>query len=182
MANQTVTGLLTDEAGAEVYRELERLAAAFLRREGPGQTLRTGTLVHEAYLRLARQRQAAWQNRAHFFGIAALMMRRILVEHSRSRHRARVGSGALHLSLDALGDLALVTPAEILLLDEALHELARSYPQAARIVELRYFGGLSEGEAGELLGLSVPTVKRRWRMARAWLHRYLTAEGSAHEA
>lgn len=177
----TAAALLTDESAGEVYRELEKLASGYLRRSSRELTLHTGTLVHEAYLRLAKQRARAWSNRSHFLGIAALMMRRILVEHARGRRGDRSGGGPSRLSLDSVGDLAFVTPQEVLVLDEALRELARLDGESARVVELRYFGGLSEAEIAELLGRSVPTIKRRWRVARAWLHRYLAAEPVSDE-
>jgi RNA polymerase sigma factor (TIGR02999 family) len=183
MAEGTITHLLAawsqgdrealDRLAPLVYGELRRLAFNYLRRERPGHTIETGTLVHEAFLRLVDQRQVSWQNRAHFFGIAALMMRRVLVEQARSRQSARRGEGALHVSLDAAAEIGVVEAPEVLALAEALRQLSESYPQAAEVVELRFFGGLDEREIGEVLGISVPTVKRRWRMARAWLHRQL---------
>jgi RNA polymerase sigma factor (TIGR02999 family) len=185
MAARTLTRLLVawsegdrdafERLAALVYNELRRLAASYLRRERPGDSLETRTLVHEAFLRLADQRQVSWQSRAHFFGIAALMMRRVLVEHGRSRLSQRHGRGALHLSLDAAPEAGVAQAVEILALDEALRQLGQRHPQAGKVVELRFFGGLTEGEIATALGLSVPTVKRRWRMARAWLHRYLSA-------
>jgi len=188
MAARTLTRLLVawsqedgeafERLASLVYSELRHLAASHLRRERPVNTLETGTLVHETFLRLADQRQVSWQSRAHFFGIAALMMRRVLVDHGRSRLSARRGRGALHVSLDAAPEVGVAEAAEILALEEALQQLGERYPQAGKIVELRFFGGLNEGEIAEALGLSVPTVKRRWRMARAWLHRYLAAPGA----
>ena len=160
-----------------VYGELRQLAARCLWRERSGHTLETGALVHEAFLRLVDQRQVSWQNRSHFFGIAALMMRRVLVEHARGRQYARRGRGALHLPLDAAVEVGDTVAPEIRDLNEALGQLIEFYPQAGRVVELRFFGGLTENEIGELLGISAPTVKRRWRMARAWLHRYLSRSG-----
>lgn len=185
MAEETITHLLVawsqgdrealDRLAPLVYGELRQLAGNYLRRERPGHTIETGTLVHEAFLRLVDQRQVSWQNRAHFFGIAALMMRRVLVEQARSRQAARRGEGALHVSLDAAAEIGVAEAPEVLALAEALEKLGDRYPQAGQVVELRYFGGLDEREIGEALGISVPTVKRRWRMARAWLHRQLSS-------
>lgn len=189
MAEGTLTCLLAawgrgdDEAferlASLVYGELRRLASGYLRRERSGNTLETGTLVHEAFLRLIGQRQIHWQNRSHFFGIAAMMMRRLLVDHARDRLYARRGRGALHLPLDLAGELGVARAPEILALDEALRQLEERHPQVAKVVELRFFVGFSEREIGEVLGLSVPTIKRRWRLARAWLHRYLSAREPA---
>jgi RNA polymerase sigma factor (TIGR02999 family) len=155
-----------------VYRELQGLAASYLRRERPEHTLAPSGLVHEAFLRLVRQRDVEWQNRHHFFGLAAQTMRRVLVEHARRRGSAR-RRAALGAIEDA-GRSGEEAAAEGCAIAEALRELARLHPQAARIVELRFFGGWSETEIAGSLGLSVPTVKRRWRLARAWLHRYLS--------
>jgi RNA polymerase sigma factor (TIGR02999 family) len=166
-----------------VYGELRGLAAHYLRGERPGQTLETGALVNEAFLRLVDQRQDGWQNRSHFFGIAALMMRRVLVDHARSRQYARRGCGALHLPLDAAGEVAGAMAApEILALNEAIGQLREFYPQASKVVELRFFAGLTEDEIGKKLGISTPTVKRRWRLARAWLYRYLSPPSPSDSA
>ena len=156
-----------------IYDELCRLASAQLRRERSGHTLQTSALVHEAYLRLVDQRHVRWQNRAHFFGIAAQMMRRVLVNHARARVTAKRGGGSEVLPLDeaALGSEERL--AECLAVDQALAVLARDSPQQARAVELRYFGGLNRGEIAEVLGVSVPTVARRLRVARARLCRQL---------
>jgi RNA polymerase sigma-70 factor (ECF subfamily) len=151
-----------------VYRELHKIARAYLRRERPDHTLQATALVHEAYLRLTSQREIDWKNRAHFFGIAAQMMRRILVDYARQRGAGK--RGGVHISLDEglmISDdqCALVTD-----LDEALQRLARLNERQARVVELRFFSGLTEEEIGEVLGLSSRTVKRDWTMARAWLY------------
>jgi RNA polymerase sigma factor (TIGR02999 family) len=162
---------------AYVYGELRRRAASYLRRERAGHTLQPTALVHEAWIRLVDQREVRWQNRAHFFAIAAQAMRRILVDHARSRHRAKRGSGATKVTL--LEDSAR-TPEraiDLLALDEALERLARRDPQLARVVELRFFGGLSVEETAEVLGCSASTVKRDWATARAWLHQELGQEG-----
>lgn len=157
-----------------VYDELCQLAHGYLRREPSGHTLETRALVHEAFLRLVDQRHVSWKARSHFFGIAALMMRRVLVEHARGRALARRGGGAVHVPLDAMVELGGVEAPELLALDDALHQLGERHPEIGRLVELRFFAGLSESEIAEVLSVSVPTVKRRWRLARAWLHRYLT--------
>lgn len=160
-----------DELLPLIYGELRRLAAGYLRRERVGHTLQPTALVHEAYLRLVDQTQVRWQNRAHFLGVAAQMMRRILVDHARAREAGKRGGEFQKLSLDenvdASGggrDLDLVA------LDDALERLAELDPQKSKIVELRFFGGLSVEETAEVLGVSAPTVKRQWRMAKAWLY------------
>jgi RNA polymerase sigma factor (TIGR02999 family) len=160
-----------DELLPLIYGELRRLAAGYLRRERVGHTLQPTALVHEAYLRLVDQTQVRWQNRAHFLGVAAQMMRRILVDHARAHEAGKRGGEFQKLSLDenidASGegrDLNLVA------LDDALERLAELDPQKSKIVELRFFGGLSVEETAEVLGVSAPTVKRQWRMAKAWLY------------
>jgi RNA polymerase sigma factor (TIGR02999 family) len=158
-----------------VYGELRRIAAAHLRRERDGHTLQPTALVHEAYLQLVGQRGLQWQSRAHFMGIAAYLMRQVLVAHARRRSAAKRAGVLVTLdeSLAVGGDADV----NILALNEALDALAQADPQRARIVELRYFGGLSIDEAAEVLGVSEATVERGWRTARAWLHRELTAGG-----
>ncbi len=183
MAQRTVTRLLgrweagdpsaLDALAPLVYHELEKLASAYLRRERGDHTLAPAALVHEAFLRLVRQRRVAWQNRSHFFGLAAQMMRRVLVEHARARGYARRGRGAVHLPLEAVPGLAATDLPEVLAVDEALDQLAERYPEAAEVTEMRFFGGFEESEIAAALGISVATVKRRWRLARAWLQRYL---------
>jgi RNA polymerase sigma factor (TIGR02999 family) len=152
-----------------VYAELRRLAAGYLRRERVGHTLQPTALVHEAYLRMVDQTQVRWQNRAHFFGVAAQMMRRILVDHARSQHAEKRGGDVQKLSLDENIDVSGTRAAELVALDEALERLAEIDPQKSRVVELRFFGGLSVEETAEVLGVSAPTVKRHWRLAKAWL-------------
>ena len=162
-----------------VYDEMRRLAGSYLRNEGAGHTLQPTALAHEAYLRLLDQRQVSWQNRAHFMGLAAQAMRRILVDHARRRDAQKRGGGAVRVTLedaDAAGEalsnaLPLDVPAEEL--DEALDKLAALDERQARVVELRFFTGLSIEETGEALGVSPATVKRDWTLARAWLHREL---------
>jgi RNA polymerase sigma factor (TIGR02999 family) len=155
-----------------VYDELRQLASRQLRRERPGHTLQTTALVHEAYLRLIDQ-NVSWQNRTHFFGIAAQMMRRILVDHARHHHYAKRGGGAPKLSLDEALDLPAERAAELVALDEALTSLATLYPRQSQIVELRYFGGLTIEETAEVLGIGTTTVIREWSLAKAWLYREL---------
>lgn len=155
-----------------VYNELRQLAESYFRAERPDHTLQTTALVHEAYLRLVNAPNLAWQNRRHFFGIAAQAMRQILVDHARQRGAEKRGAGRL-VTLD--DDAAQVTThsEDILGVDEALHRLAALSPRAARVVELRYFAGLSIEETAETLEVSVATVKRDWVSARAWLQREL---------
>jgi RNA polymerase sigma-70 factor (ECF subfamily) len=153
-----------------VYKELRRLAAHYLRAERPDHTLQPTALVHEAYLRLTKIREVDWQSRSHFFATAACVMRRILVDHAR-RRRANKREGFR----DAIGleEDFVVSPSrtsELLALDDALDKLAKLNVRQSKIVELRFFGGMSEAETGSVLGISARTVKRDWRMARAWLH------------
>jgi RNA polymerase sigma factor (TIGR02999 family) len=164
----------TDELLPLVYEELRRLADRFLSAEQPGQTLQPTALVHEAYLRLVGPASATWENRAHFFGAAARAIRRILIERARARRSLRRGEGQRPLALDEVGDpAALESRLDLLELDEALERLAGLDAQKARIIELRFFGGLSTEETAEALGLSPSTVTRGWRFARIWLHREL---------
>ncbi|HVF77772.1 MAG TPA: sigma-70 family RNA polymerase sigma factor [Solirubrobacteraceae bacterium] len=161
-----------------VYAELRRQAARAMRRESSEHTLQATALVHEAYLRLVDQRRVVWRNRAHFFGVAAQVMRRVLVDHARERHAAKRGGGQRQITL---GDAdAAAAPAEeqgvdVIALHEALERLATLDPDQARLVELRYFGGLNIEETAEALDVSPATVKREWAIARAWLRRELTA-------
>jgi len=162
-----------------VYGELRRLAGNYLRRERQGHTLQPTALVNEAYLKLIDQKNAKWQNRAQFYGVAAQLMRRILVDHARQHQAAkRGGSDQERLSItraDQLGakQLASEPAIDLLALNEALEELAVIDPQQARIVELKFFGGLSIEETAEVLGIGHATVERDWKMARAWLRRKL---------
>lgn len=157
-----------------VYRELRRLATGYLRRERADHTLEPAALVHEAYLRLIGQRGVAWQNRAHFFGVAAQMMRRILVDHARAHHARKRPATALRVTLDARIEGTPPRNCELLMLDDALAALAQQDPRQAQIVELRYFGGLTESETAAVLSISRATVAREWHVARAWLFRRLT--------
>lgn len=159
-----------------VYDELRRQARHYLRRESGDHTLQTTALVNEAYLRLIEQNRVQWQNRAHFFGIAANMMRRILVDYARERHRVKRGGGAENLPLEEAFYIAAIEESDVdlLSLDQALNELSEMDEQQARIVELRFFSGLSIAETAEILGISPATVKRDWNMAKAWLHHQLS--------
>ena len=157
-----------------VYRELRRRAAGYLRHERPDHTLAPTALVHEAYLRLVGQQRVAWQNRAHFFGVAAQMMRRILVDHARAHHAAKRPGAGLKVVLDERMGVAQPRDCEVLMLDRVLNELTTLDSRQGQIVELRYFGGLSEEEVAGVLGMSRSTVTREWRAARAWLYRRLT--------
>ncbi len=158
-----------------VYDELHRQASRFLRRERSGHTLQTTALIHEAYLKLIDQREVNWQNRAHFFGIAAQAMRRILVDHAKARHREKRGGEDENVPLEAV-TLAVLDARSIDLeaLDEALTQLARMDERQARIVELRYFSGLSIDETAAALRISPATVKSDWKLAKAWLYQEIT--------
>ena len=155
-----------------VYQELRAIAGRYLSHESPGHTLQSTALVHEAYFKLIGQRRVRWQNRAHFFGIAAQMMRRILIDHARHQVRDKRGGGAPKLSLDeAVATAEMETDVDLLALDEALTSLAKIDPRGARIIELRFFTGLTLDETAEVVGVSAGTVKRDWSAARAWLYR-----------
>lgn len=163
-----------DELLPLVYSELRSRAAAYLRRERSNHTLQTTALVHEAYLKLADQ-HIEWKNRGHFFAIAAQAMRRILVDYAKNRHRAKRGGSDENLPLEeVLLASADETGTDIAALDEALKRLAEFDPQQERLVELRYFGGLSLNESAEVLQISRATAAREWQIAKAWLHRELT--------
>jgi RNA polymerase sigma-70 factor, ECF subfamily len=184
---QDVTGLLLAWGGGDadagerllpvVYEELRRQAARAMRREAGEHTLQATALVHEAYLRLVDQRRVEWRSRAQFFGVAAQMMRRVLVDHARGRLAAKRGGGARRVTLDGQGADAAAPDADVdvLALHEALERLAVLDPDQARLVELRYFAGLGIEETAEALGVSPATVKREWAVARAWLRRELAA-------
>ncbi|MGP8156364.1 MAG: sigma-70 family RNA polymerase sigma factor [Candidatus Acidiferrales bacterium] len=164
-----------------VYDELRRLARRHLWRERPDHTLQSAALVNEAYLRLVRQDAPQWQNRAHFFGVAAQLMRHILVDHARNRLAAKRGAGAPRLALDPELAPAQKQEIDLVALDDALAKLATLDPQQGRVIELRFFGGLSIEETAVVLGVSPATVKREWATARAWLHRELKKEKSAEK-
>jgi RNA polymerase sigma factor (TIGR02999 family) len=157
-----------------VYEELRRLARSYMRQERSGHTLQSTALVHEAFLRLVDQR-VQWNSRAHFFGIAAQMMRRILVDHAKAQSTAKRGAGALRIELDEGLAAAPSRHVDLLALDEALERLTKVDPQRGRIVELRFFAGLSNEESAEVLGVSPATIQRQWAGARAWLFHELSA-------
>lgn len=165
-----------DELMALVYRELHTLAGSYLRRERPNHTLQPTALVHEAYLRLVDENRINWQSRAHFFGVTAQVMRNILVDHARARHRDKRGGYAEKLSLDEALGVFQKQDVDVIALDDALQELAGFDPQQSRLVELRFFGGLTIEETAEVLGMSPATVKREWTLAKAWLHQQLVPD------
>ncbi|MGI8998061.1 MAG: sigma-70 family RNA polymerase sigma factor [Pyrinomonadaceae bacterium] len=159
-----------------VYEELRRLAHQYMSQERPGHTLQTSALVNEAYLRLIDQKDVHWQNRAHFFGIAAQMMRRILVDHARQRRYAKRGGDARRVSLDEAMIVSNERAADVVALDDALNGLAEIDPRKSQIVELRFFGGLSIEETAEVLKVSPGTIMREWTLAKAWLKRAVTSD------
>jgi len=186
---EVVTTLLTRAGGGDdaaagdllplVYEELRRLAGAYLRQERAGHTLQPTALVHEAYLKLVDQTRVRWQDRTHFFAVAATSMRRILINHARDRNRDKRGGGAHRVPLEDLTQAAELSDAALLDLDEALVKLAALDGRKARVVEFRFFAGLSVEQTAELLENSPATVKRDWEFARAWLLRELTSEGES---
>jgi RNA polymerase sigma-70 factor, ECF subfamily len=153
-----------------VYDQLRRLAGSYMRRERPDHTLQPTALLNDAYLRLIGQRDVNWQGRSHFYGLAAHIMRRILIDHARAHLRQKRGGGAIRVQLDEALVFAPERSSELVKLDEALLRLAELDPRQSRIVELRYFAGLSVEQTAEILGTSARTVKREWSMAKAWLH------------
>ncbi|HEY3159739.1 MAG TPA: ECF-type sigma factor [Vicinamibacterales bacterium] len=191
--SRVVTALLHAWAGGDlqardrlfshVYADLRKRAARYLRRERPDHTLQPADLVHEAYLRLTEQERVAWQNRSQFFGIASQMMRRILVDRARAHRAAKRSGRYLSVALEDAAAQSAPRSCDVLALDRALTELGTLDPRQARLVELRYFGGLSLEETATLLGISPTTVKREWRIAKAWLYRRLsTGMRSSHDA
>jgi RNA polymerase sigma factor (TIGR02999 family) len=168
-----------DELTPLVYDELRRLAGYYLKSERPDHTLQSTELVHEAYLRLVDQQSVQWQNRAHFLGIAAQMIRRILVDHARRRQAAKRGADPVKLELDEAVAAAGPRDFDLVALDEALENLARLDEQQSRVVELRFFAGLSIEETAEALRISPATVKRDWTTAKAWLYRDLSRKAGA---
>ena len=183
---QQITDLLIDWGnGSEeaeekllplVERELHRIAANHMRREEPGHTLQTTALVNEAYLKLMGQEQVKWQNREHFFALASTLMRRILVDHARAHRRVKRGGEVIHVDLE---DVAVITPEkseELIALDEALERLAGFDATKSRIVEMRFFGGLSVDEVAKVLGIAPVTVMYHWRLAKAWLGREIRGQ------
>jgi RNA polymerase sigma factor (TIGR02999 family) len=185
---QQVTVLLEewshgDEAALDkliplVEAELHRLARQYMSRERAGHTLQTTALVNEAYLRLAEVHDVHWQNRAHFFAIAARIMRRIMIEHARKRQQLKRGGGVVRITLDEGAIIADERSAELLALDEALIVLTAKYQRKAQVVELRFFGGLSIAESAAVLKVDERTVKRDWEFARAWLHQRINGDAS----
>lgn len=161
-----------------IYDELRRLARSYMRRERQSHTLQTSALINEAYLRLVDQKKVPWQNRAQFFGVAAHMMRRILVDHARSRSRAKRGGGVQMVSLvePAMSEEV----AEVIALNTALDNLQEFDPRKSQIVEMKFFGGLTNDEVAEVLKVTTRTVEREWRKAKAWLHKAVTSH--YHEA
>jgi len=185
---QEVTQLLLDWSQGDqaaldkliplVYQELRMLAQRHMRRENPGHTLQTTALVHEAYVRLIDQKNVRWQNRAHFFAVAARLMRRILLDRARGRICSKRGGGARQMSLDEAADFSLDRAAEMIALDDALESLAAIDPRKSQVVEMRFFGGLSVDETAETLQVSPETVLRDWRLAKVWLLREMSGETS----
>ena len=156
-----------------IYQELRAMADRYLRRENAGHSFQPTVLVHETYLRLIDQTQVEWQNRAHFFGVAAQMMRRILVDHARAKHREKRGGASRRLSLDENVHYTRERASELVALDDALQSLAELDGRKSRIVELRYFGGLTVDETAQVLDISPQTVTRDWNLAKAWLYQQL---------
>ena len=163
-----------------VDQRLQALAASFLRHERPDHTLQTAALVNEAFLRLIDQDRVRWQDRAHFFALAGQMMRRILVDHARRANYGKRGGGSERVPEEILERFSVERPDDLVALDEALKSLAELDSEQARIVEMRYFGGLNKEEIAAVLGISRSTVTRRWRLARAWLYHHLV-EDPPHE-
>jgi len=189
-ASIDVTEILQDWNGSNdaparlmpfVYDELRRLAASYLRRERSDHTLQPTALVHEAYMRLVDQSRVQWQNRAHFYSIAAQMMRRILIDHARAHASDKRGGHERRLSLDEAAILPQERAADLIALDDALKQLAATDERKSRVVELRFFGGLSVKETAEVLGVHPATVERDWTVAKAWLYRELSAGNTAQE-
>jgi len=190
MESQDVTGLLErwgqgdkdalNQLLPAVYDELHRMAARYLRRERPDHTLQPTALIHEAYLRLVDQNSVTWENRAHFFGISAQVMRRILVDHARGRHAAKRGGSLIKLPLDEAihGSPKQQEEIDLVALDAALTRLAEVDAEQSRLVELRYFAGLTIEETAQVMDISPATVKRKWTVSRAWLRREISRSGA----
>ena len=184
LAVDNLTGLLVewrdgDKAALDrlmplVYDELRRIAHRYVRHERDGHTLQTSALVNEAYLRFAGQRNVDWQNRAHFFAVTAQVMRHILIDHARRRRYAKHGGEVRQVSIEDAAEMSWQRAGELIALEEALDELARFDRRKSQVVELRYFGGLSLEETAEVLEISLMTVRRDWRAAKAWLYRRMT--------
>ncbi|MBX7171623.1 MAG: sigma-70 family RNA polymerase sigma factor [Pyrinomonadaceae bacterium] len=163
-----------DELLPLVYTELRKMAKRFMNNQPSGHTLQTTALIHEAYLKLADQRNKQWQNRAHFFAVAGRAMRQILVDHARTRYRDKRGGKTKIISLDQIAEISTERVAQFVALDEALNELEKLEERKCRVVELRYFSGLNIEETAEVLKVSPETVQRDWRFARTWLMRQLS--------
>ena len=184
LAPHDVTQLLKDWSGGDqaaadklmplVYEELRHLAHQYMRREKPGHTLQTSALVNEAYVRLVKQSEIQWESRAHFFGIAACLMRRILVDQARRRNFVKRGGGTIRVSLNEGNAIAQEQSASVMALDDALKTLEQIDPRKSRIVELRFFGGMSIEETAEALKVSPGTVMREWTFVRAWLRKEMS--------
>lgn len=189
---EQVTRILADWSGGDpgapeqliplVYEELRRLARSYLDRERPDHTLQATALVHEAYLQLVDQRTATWQNRAHFLGVAAQSMRHILVDHARTHRAEKRGGDQEKLAFDEGHEFSDERTIDLVALDDALKDLASFDQRQSEIVEMRFFGGLTNEEIGEVLQISPRTIKRDWRLARAWLRREILGEGAANAA
>ena len=164
-----------DELTPRVYRELRRIAGHFMQNESPGRTMQTTALVHEAYVRLVAQSMPDWQCRSHFFGVAAHLMRQILVDHARRHRSAKRGSSAVAESLDEAVAFSTAKSNDVVALDDALNALASVDGRKCKVIELRYFGGFNVEETAQALGISVATVGREQRMAEAWLHREMSS-------
>jgi RNA polymerase sigma-70 factor, ECF subfamily len=162
-----------------VEAELRQIARGYLRKEKPGHLLQTTALINEAFIKLVDQTRVHWQNRAHFFGIAATCMRRVLTDYARAQARDKRGGGAEQIALEDAPSIPVETPVELLALDEALRKLEKQDARKSRIVELRYFGGCTVAEVASLLGVSEETINREWRLARAWLRRELDSKPEA---
>lgn len=190
VSQREITRLLADWAGGDrgaldrlaplVHAELRRIARRQMGGERQGHTLQATALVNEAYLRLAGQEGFEWKDRAHFYAVCAQVMRHVLIDHARAHARDKRGRGALHVSLDEAAVMSVEGASELVALDEALRELEELDPQKGKVVELRYFAGLSIEETAEVLNISPTTVRREWRRAKAWLYRAL-AGGEADE-
>jgi RNA polymerase sigma factor (TIGR02999 family) len=162
-----------------VYSELQRLAGGYLRNERPGHTLQPTALVHEAYARLVKQEQPDYRSRAHFMAVAAQVMRQILIDHARTRNAAKRGSGEVKFSIDQAAEIPVDRPSMLIAIDDALGELARQDAVKARLIEMRFFGGLTAEESAEAMGLEVKEVRRHLRVAQAWLQRELDRNADA---
>ena len=190
--NPPITLLLKELAGGKkaaldqlipyVYAELRKLAGSYLRQERPGHTLQPTALVHEVYFRLVDQNQPDYSSRAHFLGVAAHVMRQILIDHARTRNAAKRGAGVANFSLDESMDAAMERPTSIILVDDTLQELERKDPSRAKLIEMRFFGGLTAEESAEVLGLPVEKVRSELRVAQAWLKRELDRRNPAEKS